>query len=116
MIQLKRIYLPPEPADGHRVLVERLWPRGISKTNARVDLWLKAIAPSAELRRWYAHDATRWEEFQARYRLELDSNPDPVEQLLALTAQGTVTLLYAARDEPGNSAQLLQAYLKSILS
>ena len=115
MIQRKRIYLSPEPTDGLRVLVERLWPRGISKSNARIDLWLKAIAPSAELRRWYAHDATRWEEFQARYLLELNGNSEPVEQLLALAAQGTVTLLYAARDEPGSSAQVLQAYLESML-
>ena len=116
MIRCKRIYLPADPKDGNRVLVERLWPRGMSKASAAIVLWLKDVAPSAELRRWFAHDPERWDEFQSRYRLELDANPEPVSQLLDLAAHGNLTLVYAARDEPGNSAQVLQAYLQARLT
>ncbi len=112
MIFCKRIYLPAELRDGHRVLVERLWPRGVSKADAAIDLWLKDVAPSPELRRWYGHDPSRWEEFQSRYLAELEANPEPVAQLLALATSDSLTLVYAARDEPGNSAQILQAYLQ----
>ena len=111
MIQCKRVYLPPGPADGTRVLVERLWPRGVSKDNSRIDLWLKEIAPSTTLRQWFGHAPDRWNEFQARYRQELEANPGAVQKLRDIAAQGDVTLLYAARDVPGNSAQVLLDYL-----
>ncbi len=113
MIRCKRVYLPPDPDDGERVLVERLWPRGVSRASAAIDLWLKNVAPSAELRRWFAHEPKRWNEFQSRYRAELEANPEPVAQLLDLAARGNLTLVYAARDEPGNSAQVLQDYLQA---
>ncbi len=113
MIRCKRVYLPADPNDGKRVLVERLWPRGVSKASAAINLWLKNVAPSAELRRWFAHEPKRWKEFQSRYRLELEANPEPVAQLLDLATRGNLTLVYASRDEPGNSAQVLQAYLQA---
>ncbi|MDJ0893036.1 MAG: DUF488 domain-containing protein [Gammaproteobacteria bacterium] len=112
MIQRKRVYLPARPGDGTRVLVERLWPRGISKASANVHLWLKDIAPSTELRRWFGHDPARWKAFQRRYHAELEANPEPVTRLVELAVKGDLTLVYAARDEPGNSAEILQAYLK----
>ena len=99
--------------DGYRVLVERLWPRGVSKADAAIDLWLKDVAPSPELRRWYGHDPSRWEEFQLRYLAELEANPEPVAHLLGLAASDNLTLVYAARDEPGNSAQILHTHLQS---
>ncbi len=111
MIRRKRIYLPADPEDGVRVLVERLWPRGISKASAMIDLWAKELAPSTELRRWFGHDPAHWEEFQLRYKEELEASPEPIAQLLELVAHNDLTLVYAARDEPGNSAQVLQAYL-----
>lgn len=114
MIRCRRIHLPPGPDDGTRVLVERLWPRGISKSRAALDLWLKAIAPSTGLRRWYGHDASRWQGFRQRYCDELDANPEAVAQLQAIAASGHLTLVYAARDEPGNSAQVLRDYLEGI--
>ncbi len=88
-----------------------MWPRGLTKANACVDLWLKEIAPSADLRRWYGHDANRWAEFRTRYLVELDGNQDAVGRLLALAKRGELTLLYASRDLPGSSAEVLQAYL-----
>ena len=110
-IRCKRVYLPPARDDGLRVLVERLWPRGVSKVAASIDLWRKDIAPSQELRRWYDHDAGRWSTFCLRYREELDANTESVGQLLELAQGSPLTLVYAARDEPGNSAQLLREYL-----
>ncbi len=107
----KRIYLPASAADGQRVLIERLWPRGISRADAALDLWLKEIAPSTDLRRWYGHEARRWAGFQRRYRDELVANGVAVEQLLELTGDAPLTLVYAAREQPGNSAQVLRAYL-----
>lgn len=111
----KRIYQAAAKGDGKRVLIERLWPRGVSKTAAAVDIWLREIAPTPELRKWFGHDPTRWQEFQRRYRKELDDNPEVVDQLLALAARHVVTLVYAARDGPGNSAMVLQAYLQERL-
>lgn len=112
MILCKRIYVPPEKQDGVRVLVERLWPRGVSRQAAAVDHWMKDVAPSSDLRRWFGHDFSRWNEFQRRYRTELNSNPDVVDRLLELADSGDLTLVYAARDEPGNSAQVLRDYLR----
>ena len=112
MIRLKRAYAAPAKADGTRILVERLWPRGLSKAKAKLDLWLREIAPSAELRIWFAHDPAKWPEFQKRYRAELKANPAPVRQLRQLAAQETMTLIFAARDEERNSAVVLQRYLQ----
>jgi len=110
-VALKRVYEPPSPSDGTRILVDRLWPRGLSKDKARVDLWLKEIAPSTELRRWFAHDPAKWAEFQRRYRAELDANPDAVSELKAALADGPATLVYGAKDEAHNDAVVLAAYL-----
>jgi uncharacterized protein YeaO (DUF488 family) len=110
-IRLKRAYDEPSPDDGQRILVERLWPRGLTKERAAVDLWLKDIAPSPELRRWYGHDPARWEEFEERYRAELDANPDRVAELRRRLRHGPVTFVYAARDELHNSALVLRDYL-----
>jgi uncharacterized protein YeaO (DUF488 family) len=108
MIRLKRVYEEPAPEDGLRILVERLWPRGLSKARAAVDLWIKEVAPSPELRRWYHHDPARWEEFRERYRAELRKKEDVVEELRRYCRGQTVTLVYAARDEQHNSALVLK--------
>ena len=110
-LKLKRIYQPADKADGRRVLVDGIWPRGVSKRDARIDQWLKAIAPSAELRRWFGHAPERWEEFKARYFEELENNPEIVSGLKDEIDQGTVTLLYGARDERHNNAVALREYL-----
>lgn len=110
---LKRVYERPSDADGTRILVDRLWPRGLSKDEARVDFWLKEIAPSTELRRWFGHDPARWAEFQQRYRAELEANPDAVAELKAAIGQGPATLVYGAKDEEHNDAVVLAAYLAS---
>ena len=107
---LKRVYEPATSADGMRILVDRLWPRGLSKDKAKVDHWLKEVAPSTELRKWFGHDPEKWAEFQKRYRAELQGNP-VLAELRALSAQGAVTLLYAARDEAHNEAVVLQKLL-----
>lgn len=111
MIRLKRVYERATPGDGQRVLVERLWPRGLSKDRAGVDLWLKDIAPSPELRKWFDHEPARWEAFCRRYWDELETKGDLVRQLKALSRRGPVTLVYAARDEARNSAVALKAYI-----
>ncbi len=112
-ILLKRIYEPPAASDGQRVLVDRLWPRGLSRDKARLDLWLKDIAPSNELRQWFHHEVRHWPEFQKRYRAELEANPAPVTELEALLQKGRVTLLYGAHDEEHNQARVLLEYLKA---
>jgi uncharacterized protein YeaO (DUF488 family) len=109
--RLKRVYEPRAAADGTRVLVERLWPRGIRKEDPRLDLWLKEIAPSPALRSWFAHDPAKWSEFRRRYRAELAGNAAAVARLRALLAAGPVTLVYAARDEQHNSARVLLEWL-----
>jgi uncharacterized protein YeaO (DUF488 family) len=111
-VRIKRVYDPPESSDGTRVLVDRVWPRGLSKDRAAVDLWLKEIAPTTELRVWFGHDPARWKEFQARYRAELKNQSGVVDELRALIRKGKVTLLYGARDEAHNNAVVLAAYLK----
>ena len=110
-IRLKRVYDPPASDDGRRVLVDRLWPRGLTKAEAHVDLWLKEVAPSPELRRWFGHQPERWPEFHERYRAELRHNP-ALETLLEITADGPVTLLYAARDKDRNDAVVLAEVLE----
>ena len=111
MIELKRTYDPPAREDGRRVLVERLWPRGVKKEALAVDAWMKELAPSTELRKWFDHRAERWEEFQRRYRAELDVNPEAWEPLLAASRTGNVTLLYSAHDPLHNGALVLCQYL-----
>ena len=113
-IHLKRIYDPPSPADGHRVLVDRLWPRGITRARAAIDLWLQEIAPSAELRQWFAHDPARWGDFQAKYRRELEERPEAVATLRDLVRRGPLTLLFAARDEERNNAVVIKRFLEDL--
>jgi uncharacterized protein YeaO (DUF488 family) len=115
-VRLRRAYLPPAPEDGFRILVDRLWPRGLTKTEAALDLWLKDAAPSAELRRWFGHDPGRWDEFRRRYEAELAEKPD-ILRLLAEIARGrAVTLVYGARDERHNHALVLRDALAKALS
>ena len=112
-VEIKRVYEEPRPADGTRILVDRLWPRGLSKERARVDLWLKDIAPSTELRKWFGHDPSKWTEFQARYRQELKSEAELLDVLKEKAAKGTITLLYGAKDEVHNEAVVLQSLLRA---
>lgn len=111
-LKLKRAYDPPSPDDGTRILVDRLWPRGLTKEKAHIDLWLKDIAPSPELRKWFAHDPAKWSEFQARYKDELKSNSGALAQLKAETAHHPVTLIFASRDVEHNEAIVLQKLLR----
>ncbi|HYL34039.1 MAG TPA: DUF488 domain-containing protein [Stellaceae bacterium] len=110
-VQMKRAYEPPSPRDGTRVLVDRLWPRGVRKAKARIDLWLKDIAPSTELRQWFGHDPARWSEFRRRYRAELKRQPEALAQLRMLARQGRITLVFGARDERRNQAVVLKELL-----
>jgi uncharacterized protein YeaO (DUF488 family) len=113
VLKIKRIYDTPNPADGYRVFVDRLWPRGISKKTAHIDLWMKQIAPSHALRKWFGHDPARWTQFQQRYRRELHAMPQLVAQMKRLLKEhGTVTLVFAARDERHNQAVTLRACLR----
>ncbi|MBT0651619.1 DUF488 domain-containing protein [Geomobilimonas luticola] len=111
MIRIKRIYDPPASEDGRRVLVDRLWPRGIAKDAVRLDDWLKEIAPSDELRKWFGHDPAKWEEFRERYRAELQSHAETLATLRVTAKKGTVTLLYGAKDEEHNNAMVLKELL-----
>lgn len=111
MIKLKRAYEPPSRDDGERILVERLWPRGLTKSRAKIDLWMKDIAPSPELRSWYAHDVKKWTEFRKRYLKELAKRTDFLKLLKQKSRGKTITFVYAARDEEHNSAVLLKACL-----
>lgn len=110
-VQVKRAYLPPEESDGERILVDRLWPRGLRREDAAIDLWVKEVAPSAELRRWFNHEPERWDEFRRRYFAELEGNP-AVEELRKRVRAGKVTLLFGARDEEHNNAVALREYLE----
>lgn len=110
-IKVKRVYDPPEARDGMRILVDRFWPRGLSKEKARIDLWFREIAPGPELCRWYAHDPERWSEFLQRYWAELDENP-AVTKALELARNGTITLLFAAAERQKNNAVALKLYLE----
>lgn len=113
MIQLKRVYEKPSRKDDLRILVDRLWPRGLTKERAAVDVWLKDVAPSTELRKWFNHDPARWEQFQARYRKELGEKKDALQSLKAMAEEHTVTLVYGARDEEHNEALVLKRILES---
>jgi len=114
-IRTKSVYDPPDARDGFRVLVDRIWPRGMTKEQVRADLWLRDVAPSTALRKWFAHDPSKWEEFKRRYFAELDKNPECVHVLLEAAAKGTVTLLFSASDSEHNQAIALQEYLLSKL-
>ena|SRR5207248_1695141 len=113
MFKTKRIYAAPEAADRYRVLVDRVWPRGVSKETAHVDLWMKDIAPSDQLRKWFGHDPKRWVTFQQRYREELKTKPELVDQLRDFEKKhGAVTLIYSAHDERRNQAVVLRAFIE----
>jgi uncharacterized protein YeaO (DUF488 family) len=111
VIKIKRIYDPPADDDGLRVLVDRLWPRGIKKIDAKVDLWAKQIAPTTELRKWFDHDPEKFEEFRSRYAREFESNADAVKQIIDAAGNRAITLLYAARDTTYNHATVLRSLL-----
>ncbi len=112
MIKLKRIYDEPSSKDGIRILVERLWPRGFTKERARVDIWLKDIAPSTELRKWFAHAPEKWEGFCERYWAELETKKELVDLLFQKSEEDTITLVYASKDEEHNGALALKAFLE----
>jgi uncharacterized protein YeaO (DUF488 family) len=107
-IRLKRAYEPPDKSDGTRILVDRLWPRGVSKAEARLDEWIKEIAPSAELRTWFGHDPERWDEFRRRYRAELALHSETLKDLHRRARAGRITLVYSAKDQIHNDAVVLR--------
>lgn len=114
MIHIKRAYEPVSDGDGFRILVDRLWPRGVSKDRLKIDLWLKEIAPSNELRKWFTHDPGKWAEFKTRYREELKDNKQYIDQIEEIARKKeNVTLVYAAKDEDHNNAVVLQEILRS---
>lgn len=115
MIRTKRAYDPIESEDGTRVLVDRVWPRGIKKADLQIEDWPKDVAPSKELRQWFGHDPDKWEAFQRRYHAELDEHPDVWQPLLELARKGNLTLVYGARDREHNNAVALQAFLEAKL-
>lgn len=115
-IKLKRVYEKPEESDGVRILVERLWPRGLSKNDAAVDLWLKDLAPSTELRKWFGHDPSKWNEFKKRYFAELENSRESVNELIGIMGKGDVTLVYASKDEEHNNSVALKEYVENRLN
>ena len=115
-IKLKRAYESPEPSDGMRILVDRVWPRGIKKADAAIDLWLRDIAPRTELRRWFGHRPERWAEFRRRYLAELQEQPELVEEIRKAAHDGSVTLIYAARDEAHDNAIVLKELVSGALA
>lgn len=112
MITIKRVYVPYDKQDGQRILTDRLWPRGLSKEKAHVDLWLKDISPSTELRKWFNHDPKKWPEFQKRYRAELAANKESVSTLQDCLDKEPVTIVYGAKDQEHNDAVVLKKYLE----
>ena len=110
-LTIKRIYEPAAPKDGFRILIDRIWPRGLSKASASVDLWLKTLAPSTELRQWFGHDPEKWVQFRQRYFAELDGQAEAVDQVLKMAKRRRVTLLYGAKDTLHNNAIALMEYL-----
>jgi uncharacterized protein YeaO (DUF488 family) len=115
MIKLKRVYEAPAAADGFRILVERLWPRGLSKNLARIDLWLKDVAPSPELRKWFSHETGKWEQFRERYYEELRLKQDLINLLKQKEKGRTVTFVFASRDERHNSALALKEFIERVV-
>lgn len=112
-IKIKRAYESPSDDDGYRILVDQLWPRGISKKKAKIDFWPKELAPSTELRRWYGHDPEKWSEFKSRYFAELDGNPELVNEFLEYVRKGTVTFIYSSKEQRLNNAVALKEYVES---
>lgn len=112
MVSIKHVYEAYGPDDGERYLVDRLWPRGMSKEKLVMQAWIKEVAPSGDLRKWFGHELAKWEEFQQRYRSELDSNPNGWQPLVEAARRGKVTLLYAAHDGEHNNAVVLKEYLE----
>ena len=113
MIKIKRIYENPEKGDGFRILVDRLWPRGLTKEKAKIGFWMKEIAPSTELRKWFSHDIGKWKEFQKKYRQELKNKKEPISKLKQLEkAHDAITLVFSAKDEEHNNAVVLGKYVK----
>lgn len=113
-IKIKRAYETPDDDDGQRVLVDRLWPRGVSKESAKIDFWPKELAPSTELRRWYGHDPDKWPDFKARYFEELDSKPVLMKELLERIRRGTATFVYSSKERRLNNAAAIKDYIDSI--
>jgi uncharacterized protein YeaO (DUF488 family) len=116
VVQIKRAYEPPTAADGYRVLIDRLWPRGVKRETAHLDEWARELAPSADLRRWFAHDPDRFEEFGDRYETELAGHEDKLRELRARAERGTLTLVYGARDTEHNDAVVLAQVLRETRS
>jgi uncharacterized protein YeaO (DUF488 family) len=114
MIKLKRAYEPPEKEDGFRVLVDRVWPRGLKREELALDLWLKEVAPSTKLRQWFGHDPTKWPDFCERYQVEIKGKKQLVTLLKEKSASGTLTLVFSAKDTQHNNAVALKKYLESI--
>ncbi|TVM19266.1 hypothetical protein DPQ33_02590 [Oceanidesulfovibrio indonesiensis] len=112
-VNIRRVYEDPQPDDGVRVLVDRVWPRGLTKDRVQADKWMKDIAPSSKLRKWFGHDPEKWDEFRERYFLELDDKPELVEELRKMLRSSTVTLLYSAKDVDYNQAVALREYLEN---
>ena len=112
MFKIKRIYELPDPSDGRRILIDRLWPRGISKDSAKIDEWIKEVAPSTELRKWFHHDPAQWSEFKLKYAKELRRREDLLDKLHTIAGKETVTLLYSAKDEEHNQAVALKEFLE----
>ena len=113
MLKIKRVYDPSSPEDGKRILIDRLWPRGLKKEEVHVDEWLKDLAPSTELRKWFGHDPAKWAEFKKRYRKELAGKPDLVKRIKAEARKGTVTLVFAASDVEHSNAAFLKEMFKA---
>jgi uncharacterized protein YeaO (DUF488 family) len=116
MLRLKRAYEPKAASDGQRILIDRLWPRGLSRRKVAIDEWMKELAPSADLRRWFAHDPRKWVEFQKRYKLELRTQADLLDKIAKRALRGRVTLVYGARDEAHNDAVVLSAVIRRRIS
>ena len=113
-IKVKRVYDKPSKEDGSRILVDRLWPRGVSKKDASIDIWMKDIAPSNELRKWFNHDPAKWDQFKTRYFSELDDKSELVKELLSRATKGTLTLVFSAKEERYNNAGALKEYLEKL--
>ena len=114
MVKIKRVYDPPERGDGERILVDRLWPRGLSKQAAAVDEWMKDLGPSHDLRKWFGHDPRRWSEFRRRYVAELRTQRDPLMAIARKASRGAVTLLFGARDPEHNQAVVLKGVIERL--
>ena len=114
-VKVKRVYGQPAKSDGHRVLVDRVWPRGVKKSNARIDEWLREIAPSTGLRKWFKHDPAKWVQFKKKYAAELDQHREEAEKLARESRKRTVTLLFAAKDSAHNNARALKEYVEELM-